>query len=140
MRKLLKIFKGTKAEGYIDAVVGVMVAMMVIAFALNVFSFLTLKQDMDHFAKELIDTATTYGRTSEEATERYNELCNEIGISPTVNYNGTTYYNSTTKKVQLGETIHVTLSYNTYVKGLGVFKIPVTLEATHSGLSQKYWK
>ena len=51
MRKLLKIFKGTKAEGYIDAVVGVMAAMMVIAFALNVFSFLTLKQDMDHFAK-----------------------------------------------------------------------------------------
>ncbi|MBQ3184194.1 MAG: DUF4320 family protein, partial [Clostridia bacterium] len=38
------------------------------------------------------------------------------------------------------ETIYVTLSYNTYVKGLGVFKIPVTLKATFSGLSQKYWK
>ena len=35
-----------RAEGYIDTVVCVMAAMMVIVLALNVFSFLTLKQDM----------------------------------------------------------------------------------------------
>ena len=116
MKRLLKPFKTNKAEGYIDTVVCVMAAMMVIVLALNVFSFLTLKQDMDHFAKELIDTATTYGRTNEQATDRYNELCDEL------------------------ETIDVTLTYQTYVRGLGVFKIPVTLKATFSGLSQKYWK
>lgn len=27
-----------------------------------------------------------------------------------------------------------------HVRGLGIFKIPITLTATHSGLSQKYWK
>lgn len=140
MNKLLKPIKATKAEGYIDAVVGVIAAMMVIVLALNIFSFLTLKQDMDHFAKELIDKATTYGRTNEQATERYNELCDELGISPSVSYSGTSYYNSSTEKVQLGETIRVTLTYKTYVKGLGVFKIPVTLNARFSGLSQKYWK
>ena len=140
MKRLLKPFKTNKAEGYIDTVVCVMAAMMVIVLALNVFSFLTLKQDMDHFEKELIDTATTYGRTNEQATDRYNELCDELGISPTVSYSGTTYYNASTGKVQLGETIHVTLTYQTYVRGLGVFKIPVTLKATFSGLSQKYWK
>lgn len=140
MKRLLKPFKSTKAEGYIDTVVCVMAAMMVIVLALNVFSFLTLKQDMDHFAKELIDTAATYGRTNEEVTDRYDELCEELGISPSVSYSGTSYYNSSAGKVQLGETIYVTLSYNTYVKGLGVFKIPVTLKAIFSGLSQKYWK
>lgn len=140
MKRLFKPFKTNKAEGYIDTVVCVMAAMMVIVLALNVFSFLTLKQDMDHFAKELIDTATTYGRTNEQATDRYNELCDELGISPSVSYSGTTYYNASTGKVQLGETIHVTLTYQTYVRGLGVFKIPVTLKATFSGLSQKYWK
>lgn len=91
MKRLLKPFKTNKAEGYIDTVVCVMAAMMVIVLALNVFSFLTLKQDMDHFAKELIDTATTYGRTNEQATNRYNELCDELGISPSVGYSGTTY-------------------------------------------------
>ena len=140
MKKFVRPFKTTKAEGYIDTVVCVMAAMMVIVLALNVFSFLTLKQNMDHFAKELIDTATTYGRTNEQATDRYNELCDELGISPLVSYSGTTYFNNSTEKVQLGETITVTLTYQTYVKGLGVFKIPITLTAKFSGLSQKYWK
>ena len=140
MKRLLKPFKTNKAEGYIDTVVCVIAAMMVIVLALNVFSFLTFKQDMDHFAKELIDTATTYGRTNEQVTDRYKELCAELGISPTVSFSGTTYYNATAKKVQLGETIRVTLTYKTYVRGLGVLKIPVTLRASFSGLSQKYWK
>jgi len=140
MKIILKPLKENKGEGYIDTVVCVMASMMVIVFALNIFGFLTLKQDLDYFAKELIDTATIYGRTNEQATDRYNELCDEIGIDPTVCYNGTTYYNSSTQKVQLGEVVSVTLTYKTYVKGLGVFKIPITLTATHSGLSQKYWK
>ena len=140
MKRLLKPFKTNKAEGYIDTVVCVIAAMMVIVLALNIFSFLTFKQDIDHFAKELIDTATTYGRTNEQVTDRYKELCAELGISPTVSFSGTTYYNATAKKVQLGETIRVTLTYKTYVRGLGVLKIPVTLRASFSGLSQKYWK
>ena len=76
MRKCLS---GKRAEGYIDTVVLVMAAMMVIVLALNVFSFLTLKQDMDYFAKEIIDTATIYGRTGPEVEERYQELCAELG-------------------------------------------------------------
>lgn len=140
MERLLKPLKKTRAEGYIDTVVCVMAAMMVIVLALNVFSFLTLKQDLDHFAKELIDTATTYGRTNDETVERYNELCEELGIRPTVSYSGTNFYNASLGTVQLGDTIHVTVTYSTNVRGLGVFKIPITLEATFSGLSQKYWK
>ena len=77
-----KLLKNTRAEGYIDTVVCVMAAMMVIVLALNVFSFLTLKQDMDYFAKEIIDTATVYGRTSPEVTQRYQELVNELGFRP----------------------------------------------------------
>lgn len=135
-----KLLKSTMAEGYIDTVVGVVAAMMVIVIALNVFSFLTLKQDMDHFAKELIDTATVYGRTNEEVTDRYEELCDELGIVPTANYSETSYFNSSNGTVQLGDTINLALSYSTYVKGLGVFKIPITLTVKFSGLSQKYWK
>lgn len=136
----MKLLKNKKGEGYIDTVVGVLAAMMVIVLALNVFNFLTIKQDLDYFAKEMIDTATTYGRTSEEATARYNELCDEIGIAPTVSYSGTDYFNSKTKKVQLGDTIIVTVTYKTNMQGLGVLSIPMTLTAKHSGLSQKYWK
>lgn len=136
MKKLLN----NRAEGYIDTVVCVMAAMMVIVLALNAFSFLTLKQNMDYFAKELIETATMYGRTSPEVTDRYEELAEELGIRPHMSFTGTEYYNSSAKTVQLGDTIKLKLMYPTYVKGFGVFKIPVTLKSIHSGLSQKYWK
>lgn len=135
-----RLIKNTRAEGYIDTVVCVMAAMMVIVLALNVFSFLTLKQDLDYFAKEVIDTATTYGRTNEETTDRYFELIDELGIAPNMTFSESDYYNLTTGKVQLGDTIKVKLTYQTYIKGFGVFRIPITLTATHSGLSQKYWK
>ena len=49
MRKLLRNKRG---ENYIDTVVGVVAAMMVIVVALNIFSFLTPKQDLDYYAKE----------------------------------------------------------------------------------------
>ena len=136
----MKILKNNRAEGYIDSVVCVIAAMMVIVLALNAFSFLTLKQDMDYFAKELLETATMYGRTSIEAIARYNELADEMGFRPSINFTGSEYYNSSTGAVQLGDTIKLTLTYSTYVKGFGALKIPVTLKTVHSGLSQKYWK
>ena len=71
------LLKNKRGEGYIDTVVCVLAAMMVIVLAINVFSFLTLKQDLDYFAKEMIDVSTTYGRTSGEANTRYTELCAE---------------------------------------------------------------
>lgn len=135
-----ELLSNKRAEGYIDTVVLVVASMMVIVLALNVFSFLTLKQDMEYFAKELIDTATIYGRTGTEVTQRYQELCTELGFRPMMNFSGTEYFNTSAKTVQLGDTIKVTIQYQTHVKGLGVFQIPVTLHASHSGLSQKYWK
>ena len=118
----------------------IVAAMMVIVLALNVFSFLMLKQEMDYFAKEIIDTATIYGRTSTEVTKRYQELCAELEFRPTMNFTGTEYYNASSRTVQLGDTIKVTIRMQSYVQGLGVFRIPVTLYASYSGLSQKYWK
>lgn len=137
---MIKKLKNKKGEGYIDTAVGVVCAMMVIVLALNVFSFLTLKQDLDYFNKELTKTVCFYGKTGSEVAERYVELCDEIGIYPMMDFSGTEYFNSTKGTVQLGDRVVVNLDYETYVRGLGVFKIPVTLNSVQSGLSEKYWK
>ena len=131
--------RSKRGDGYIDVVVSVLVSMMLIVLSLNVFSFLTIKQDMDYFTKEMIYSASAYGKTTGEVNTRYNELVAETGLNPTITWQ-TTYFNASAKTVQLGNTITVTLTYSTYVKGFGVFKIPITLTAKHSGLSQKYWK
>jgi len=132
---LKHLIKSKRGDGYIDVVISVLVAMMMIVLVLNVFSFLTLKQDMDYFAKEMITCAAANGTTTGRVNTRYYELVSETGITPAVVWN-TTYFNASQRTVQLGDTIQVTLT----MSSSGIFKIPITLTATHSGLSQKYWK
>ena len=139
MTRLKNLMKNKRGDGYIDVVISVLVIMMLIVLALNVFSFLTLKQDMDYFAKEMINCASANGMTTGRVNTRYNELVAETDIAPTVTWN-TTYYNASQRTVQLGDTIQVMLTLRANVRGLGVISIPVTLTAKHSGISQKYWK
>ena len=137
---MLKLLKNKRGENYIDTVVGVVAAMMVIVVALNIFSFLTLKQDLDYYAKEMVEVCCSYGKTCDEVQDRDEELSAELGLDPDLSFNGTEYFNATKRTVQYGEVIVVELTYRTYVRGLGVFRIPVTLTAKHSGLSRRYWK
>ena len=137
---MLKLLKNKRGENYIDTVVGVVAAMMVIVVALNIFSFLTLKQDLDYYAKEMVEVCCSYGKTCDEVQDRDEELSAELGLDPDLSFSGTEYINATKRTVQYGEVIVVELTYRTYVRGLGVFRIPVTLTAKHSGLSRRYWK
>lgn len=136
MKNLLKNKRG---DGYIDVVVAVFAFMMLIILSLNVFTFLTIKQDMDYFAKEMVECATVDGRTSGATYDRYYELVDEVGFSPSYSWTAT-YYNPSYKTVQYGDTITVNLTYRTYVQGFGIFRIPITLTSNYSGLSQRYWK
>ena len=137
--RLNRLYKCNRGEGYIDVVISVLVAMMLIVLILNVFSFMTLKQNMDYFAKEMINCAAANGTTTGRVNTRYDELVEETGIAPGVSWN-TVYFNASQRTVQLGDTIQVTLTLRSYVRGLGVISVPVTLTAKHSGISQKYWK
>lgn len=120
MKKLKQVLSRKRGEGYIDAAVSMVVIMMLVVLALNVFSFLTIKQDMDYFAREMVEAAAVTGQTYADATyTRYNELSDETGIFPTYFWNAD-YYNG--YKVQYGEPIKITLTYRTYVEGFGIFR------------------
>jgi len=136
MRKILKSKRG---EGYIDVILMVFCAVMVLVLALNTFELLALKQNMDHYGKELIATATTDGQISANITARQQALSTETGINPTLTWN-TTYFNASQRTVQFGKKIELTLTLSTKFKGFGLFSVPVTLTTKHSGLSQRYWK
>lgn len=136
---MLKAIRNKKAEGYIDICVGVVVFVMVLVIAINIFSFITLKVEMDQIAEELIEAATYSGSFD----TRFDQCCADMQddyFGFDVDYGADSYFNSTYERVQLGERMWVTVSVQTYVHGLGVFKIPVTVSVTRSGLSEKYWK
>lgn len=128
-----------KAEGYIDICIGVIVFVMVLVIAINIFSFITLKVEMDQMAEDLIEAATYAGEFSEDFwnTDAYNL---EEYYQYSIDYGADEYFNSRYHRVQLGKRMWVTISKDTYIKGLGPFKIPVTVSVTKSGLSERYWK
>jgi len=137
MKNLIRCKRG---EMFIDVAVMVLCAMMLIVLALNTFSFFVVKQNLDHYAKEMIKASTVAGRTTgTEIENRQSQLNDETGLNPTVTFNAE-YFNASQQTVQFGETITVTLTYQTQFHGFGIFSIPVTVTARHSGLSQRYWK
>lgn len=119
--------------------VGVVVFVMILVIAINIFSFITLRIEMDQISDELIEAATYSGCFGSDFWDRDRDLIDDYFFYD-IDCGADQYYNSTYERVQLGNKMWVKVSYDTYIKGLGVFKIPVTLTVKRSGLSQKYWK
>ena len=136
---MIKALKNRKAEGYIDVAIAVLVIVFLLVLALSVFKLVTLKQDMKYMCEELVKTATLNGKVGEEVDERFEELCAETGVRPRLTVTAT-YFNATTKTVQLGDTITVKLTYETSLARFGDFELPFEVSVSSSGLSRIYWK
>lgn len=134
-----RIFRSQKGEGYIDVVIGILALMAVLVVTLNIFEFMTLKEDLDEISGQLIETATFNGCFDTTFDERVDDLQNRF-FQFDVETDAQEYFNTSYKRVQLGDKMEVTVSVETYVRGLGVFKIPITVTSHRSGISEKYWK
>ena len=88
-----------RAEGYIDVAITVLVITFLLALIVNVFSLVSKGQDMEYFARELCDVATHSGRIGVEVENRFNELCEETGLSPQYSFT-TTYFNESDKYLE----------------------------------------
>lgn len=131
---MLKILKDKRGEGYIDIVILILCAMLVLALAVKVFPVYIAKQQLDTFATELIREAEITGQVGIETSRREQYLREKIGITPDISW-------SKRGKIQLNEEITVTLFYRTNIGLFGGFgSFPITLRADASGRSEVYWK
>ena len=134
-----QIIKGRKGEGYIDICVGILALLSVLVLTLNIYSFLTLKQDMDEITEQLIEVATSEGCFADAFHSREQALkAQYFDFDSTVSADS--YYNAAYKRVQLGGTMKVTITVHTTLVGMGAFHIPITATSTRSGVSEHYWK
>lgn len=135
---LKKIISSKRGEGYIDVCITTVIFVMLTVVALNIFSFITLKAEMDQIADELIVMATHTGRFGEEFTNVDMDMIDNYYYYD-MDYGAEEFFTNR-DKVQLGKRMWVEISVDTEVKGLGVFKIPITLSVRRSGISEVYWK
>ena len=128
-----------RAEGYIDVAVTVLVVSFLLILMVSVFGAVSQKQDLKYMCSELVEMATTTGKIGDEVQARYEALCEETGMNPTVSFS-TVYFDEDSGKVQFGEVISCTLTVESGLLGFGGELFAFTMTATESGLSQIYWK
>ena len=134
MKKERKKLLNERGEGYIDTVVLVLCAMLVIALAVRVYPVYIVKLQLDNFADELVREAEIAGRVGSETSDRERVLNDKTGLHPSVSW-------SKTGNIQLNEEVTVTL---TLARNIGLFggfgSFPVQLKARASGKSEVYHK
>lgn len=134
MKKLYKILRNRRGEGYIDVAVMVFAVMLVVAFAVRVFPVFITKIQLDNFADELIREAEVSGRVGTETTARYERLAEKTGIRPAVTW-------SQTGNIQLNHEVTVNLSMDMDIGNFGGFvAVPIHLKSSATGKSEVYWK
>lgn len=135
----MKTVKNTRAEGYIDVAVAVLVLSFLLVLLVSVFGAVSQKQDLKYMCSELIETATQTGQIGDAVNERYETLCRETGLHPTVSF-AADYFDVGNGTVQFGDVISCTLTQQMVLPGFGGVSLPFTVTVTQSGLSQVYWK
>lgn len=133
-----KIFSSKKGEGYVDICIATVIFVMLTVIALNIFSFITLKNDMDQIADNLIIAATHSGEFGEDFSDVDMDMIDNYFYYE-LDYGAEEFFTSG-EKVQLGDRMWVEIWVDTSVKGLGIFEIPVTVKVKRSGISEAYWK
>ena len=133
-RRLARLGKDRRGEGYVDMIVLVLCAVLVLALAVRVLPVYIAKQRLDTFATELVREAEITGNVGSETDRRAAVLREKTGIDPEITW-------STEGKIQLNEEVTVTL---TLPKEIGLFgrfgSFPVTLQSQATGKSEVYWK
>lgn len=141
IKQTKKIFKD---KGGFSTAVGMLGAVLLFAIiascGLGITAQIHQITVLDRFADELATKAGEQGRCGGTALEeRYAQLVDSTGLSPTVNYEAS-YYDRTRQLVQYGDPITVSLTMETKVVGFGDFSIPMTLRVKSSEQSTQYWK
>lgn len=136
MRRLLKSKKG---EAYIELCVHMIIFVGMLIVAVNVLSFANLYVEMGRVADELVQSAAYNGGFTDEFWEE-NDKLKEKYFSYEVSVEADRYFNEAYKRVQLGDFMSLTVTKQSYLKGIGDFKIPITVSVSRSCLSEKYWK
>lgn len=134
MKKLLRRFKSTKGEGYVDVSISFVVIMILLVAVIQITPVFLTKMTLNNYANELCREAEIAGRIGTETTQRLDRL-NEDNpdLNPTVEW-------STSGNVQIGKTFTVTVSTTYDFSFSNIISTPIVISATAEGTSEVYWK
>lgn len=147
LKKIRRILKNDYAEAnYISMMVFIFVAVLLLAFIIDLFSIISTKQELDLCADQMVKQIQLAGGVNAETEQLFQFLCSEIdgaeGISYTIDasYKTPTPYGMS-KAVQLGSPFYITIRGEAKLGGFWNFDlIHITIVSRAAGVSEHYWK
>lgn len=130
--------KNKKGEGYIDAVIVILVSSLMLAFAVNVYPVFVAKSQLDHFANEIVREAEVTGQIGDSVNSRINKLKKELVDVDSIKWDAK--YISGTKKIQLNDSINVKVEKKMNIGFFTFGSFPINVHGKDSGFSEVFWK
>lgn len=134
---MIKLLKSKSGEGYIDVVIVILAAILVIALAVQVLPVLTAKNQLNTFADEIIREAEISGRIGSDVKNKIKDMKDNTGLAPTISWS-TSYVSG--NKIQLNGEINVTLKQTVDIGFFSFGSFPIELTSKAKGRSEVYWK
>lgn len=142
-----RILKSNKAEAtYIGTVVYIFIAVLILAFIINVFSIISTKQQLDQCADQMVKQIQLSGGINADTDTLFNYLSGQITGATGITYTVDSTYKTPRpagmqNAIQLGTPFYITVSGNANLGGFWKLDISrITVVARGAGVSEHYWK
>ena len=131
---------------YFSTVVFIFIAVLLLAFILDLFSIISTKQELDHCADQMVKQIQLSGGVNGETEQLFNFLCSQIEGAENISYSIDASYKSPTpsgmsRAIQLGTPFYITITGRAKLGGFWNFNlVNITVVSRGAGVSEHYWK
>lgn len=135
-QRIIRTIQSEKGEAsYISTFIYILVVVIMIAFIINVFQIISVKQQMDYMADQLVKQIQLNGNTDSLFSYLAGRFSGVEGLAYEVDSP------DDTEEIQIGTPFYVSVSDRCYLGGFWKLRlIPITIRASGAGVSEHYWK
>ncbi|MDD4509474.1 MAG: DUF4320 family protein [Oscillospiraceae bacterium] len=146
-RRIKGLLRSDRAEAnYFSTVVFIFIAVIILAFIINLFSIISTKQQIDHAADQMVKQIQLSGGISTDTEELFDFLCSEITGAENIRYSIDATYKTPRPSgmrnaIQLGTPFYITITGRAQLGGLwNLDLINIQIVSRGAGVSEHYWK
>ena len=139
-KKLTRLLLSERGDSsYISSFIYILVVVILVAFIINVFHIISVKQEMDHITDQIVKQIQLNGGISGDTDTLFSFLTDQMsgvdGLSYQVSGSGNT------GRIQIGTPFYVTVTGRCYLGGFWKFNlVPINVRSQGAGVSEYYWK
>ena len=126
---------------YVGTIISLMIILAVVYCFVQLVPLIVGKVNLDHATRQLARTIELSGEAGELYEQETDQLKRELGMDFTVTLTGVQPGGKLQLRQQFRITVTVTINLTLTTPAFGdPILLPVTLQTTHTGYSEVYWK